>query len=118
MKTGRPIIPGGRTARALMREGRVQAAVDILREVSIEFGCDIMAMRVKPFPEKVQKSRVEFMRRASKVADCVVVADLLHCDQTTVRSHLNEKYRNLKREANDARDARSRAAARENLRFD
>ena len=109
---------GARTIRRSLREATWQAAADILSDVAKEYRCDIMAMRAKPFPEKVKRARIEFMNRANAILGYNAIADMLHCDESTVRYYVSPKYREWKRTANVARDARSRASARENIRPD
>jgi hypothetical protein len=116
--TGQPTTTAAMVARRGIREARWRAAADLLNDVAKEYQCDIMAMRSKPFSEEVQCARVAFMKRANGFIGCDAIADLLHCDESTVRYHINPNYQQWKRATNNERGARSRAASRENLRPD
>jgi hypothetical protein len=58
-------------------------------------------------------ARTEFIRMASKIAGAPLIADILHCDESTVRYHASDKYRTRKIASNVRWMERSRAKAGE-----
>lgn len=91
----------------------------ILAKVAAKYSIGVDDMRSKTLPRKIREilpihqAKVEFIRRASKFAGVVVIADLLFCNQSTVRYHADRGYRERKRASNDRWLARSRGAAGE-----
>ena len=112
-------ITAARKLRSAIRKAKREAAAWVLLDVAKKFGIDIMSMRVPPFDGNTKLARAEFMQRADRLIGRKAIADLLHCDESTVRYYVSDRYRILKRMNENARyHARSRAAAREGIRPD
>src|SRR5580693_4430475 len=93
---------------------RRQKVEKILTEIAKAYRLDLLSMRVKPHNRKIRAARREFMRKASEFAGAPTIADILHCDETTVRYHVSARYKARKRASNDRWMARQRSATREN----
>jgi hypothetical protein len=107
----RPTTNAGRRERSM--EVKRAKVADILVTVARMYAVDIADMRLKGNTPRLGMARTEFIRMASKIAGAPLIADILHCDESTVRYHASDKYRTRKIASNVRWMERSRAKAGE-----